>query len=221
MPVRERIASQGAARGRRIVDDLIREIEAARLARGLSRAALGREIGISGVHVGRLLGPDAERLTIVRTAQLLAACGLELSARAYPGGAPLRDAGHVALLGRLKARLHPSCRWRTEVPVTSSATAGLADRRAWDVVIDRRGWTAAVEAETRISDGQALQRRLALKQRDGDVDLVILLVSDTRHNRSALKLDADLGGAFPCTTRRALEALGHGARPDGNALIVL
>ena len=73
------------------------------------------------------------------------------------------------------------------------------DQRAWDAVITTvaqagdgrpRRCLIGVEAETRLRDLQALQRRLALKRRDGGVDRVILLVADTRSNRAIL-LGAD------------------------------
>ncbi len=41
-------------------------------------------------------------------------------------------------------------------------------------------WRVGVEAETVLDDLQALERRLGLKRRDGDVDHVMLLVADTR-----------------------------------------
>ena len=44
-----------------------------------------------------------------------------------------------------------------------------------------------VEAETRLDDLQALERRVRLKQRDLGVRRVILLVADTRHNRAVLR----------------------------------
>ncbi|HET9347069.1 MAG TPA: hypothetical protein VFO05_15355 [Candidatus Limnocylindrales bacterium] len=50
----------------------------------------------------------------------------------------------------------------------------------------RDGWRAGVEAETVVDDTQALDRKLALKKRDGLVDHVILLVADTPRNRRAL-----------------------------------
>ena len=52
------------------------------------------------------------------------------------------------------------------------------DRRAWDarVVIDGR--RAGCEVEMQLLDLQALERRLALKLRDGDVDILLLVVAE-------------------------------------------
>src|SRR4029453_8828733 len=110
--------------------------------------------------------------------------GLGLSNKAYPTGDPIRDRAQLALLERLRGRLHPSLRWRTEVPLPREG-----DLRAWDAEI--RGppparWRMRVEAETRITDGQALERKLGLKVRDDPGGHLILLVADTRANRRAL-----------------------------------
>jgi hypothetical protein len=146
--------------------------------------------------------------------------GLDLVVRTYPAGDPIRDRAQLALLERLRARLHPELRWRTEVPL------GIAgDLRAWDAEI--RGdapapWRARVEAETTIPDGQALERRISLKARDDPDGHVILLVSDTRANRTALRmLREDLREQCPLASRAVLTALGHGSNPGGSGVVVL
>ena len=79
-----------------------------------------------------------------------------------------------------------------------------------------------VDAETRLHDVQALSRRVALKRRDAGVDALILLVADTRHNRSALRLArADLAADFPLSGAAILEALGAGQRPAASGILVL
>ena len=79
-----------------------------------------------------------------------------------------------------------------------------------------------IEAETRFRDGQAIDRKIALKERDGDMDRVILLVADTRANRLAVReYAAALHARFPIPGARALELLAAGADPGGNSLIVL
>ena len=85
-----------------------------------------------------------------------------------------------------------------------------------------RAWPQAVEAETRLRDWQALERRLALKLRDGSVDGLILLVWNTRGNQAALRaLGSNVHTTFPVPGRRALELLGAGVNPGGSTLIVL
>jgi hypothetical protein len=158
---------------------------------------------------------------------LYATVGLELSARGYPVGSPLRDAPQLSLLGRFRARLGPNLTFRTEVPVMAGSVlreSGVAatDRRAWDAVVGGDGFQVAVEAETRIGDVQALLRRLALKRRDGAVDRLILLLNDTVHNRRIFALEeSTLRQAFPQSTRHALHRLGAGASPDADAIVIL
>jgi hypothetical protein len=102
------------------------------------------------------------------------------------------------------------------------------DLRAWDALIrgvdpgTRDQWRVGIEAETRPNDLQALDRRLALKERDGGADWLILLLLASRHNRSLLAehLPA-LQARFPLEGRRALELLGAGAPLGANAIIVL
>lgn len=145
--------------------DLTAELRRARTDRGLSQAEVGRAVGLSGQQVSRIergLVPDVSVAGICR---LLAVVGLELSARAYPAGEPIRDRAHRALLGRFRQRLHRSLRWRTEVPLPIGG-----DLRAWDGHVSGAGWHVGVEAETRPTDLQALERRLALKLRDGAVE---------------------------------------------------
>ena len=137
--------------------------------------------------------------------------------RLYPGGDPIRDAAQFGLLSRLRGRIHPDLRWRTEVPLPLPG-----DRRAWDAVIAGPGFVVGVEAETRLRDIQAVARRTNLKQRDGALDRVLLLVADTRANRHALRQASDvLSTGFPVAQRDALRALNAGRAPAGNALIVL
>src|SRR4029079_14199942 len=147
---RRREVDLGLVRGRRLVIELSRELDEARRAAGLSYAELGRAVGVSGDQVGRTCRGEARNVSVVRLAALLGDVGLDLSARAFPGGSPVRDAAHLALLRRLKARLGPTLRWRLEVPVVDGERArvsGVAtDRRAWDAVIEGAGWRVGVEA---------------------------------------------------------------------------
>lgn len=99
---------------------------------------------------------------------------------------------------------------------------GPPDLRAWDAVIAAANWRKPVEAETRLGDFQALERRVTLKQRDGHMEHVLLLVADTRHNRIALRSVApSLDAQFPVPGRRALELLSAGIDPGGSAIVLL
>ena len=209
--------SVGADRARRTIAELTTETRRARVDRGLSQTEVGRAVGLSGSQVSRIergLSPDVSIAVVCR---LLAVVGLELSTRAYPAGEPIRDQAHVALIARFRARLHRSLRWRAEVPLLVPG-----DLRAWDGLVSGAGWRVGIEAETRPTDLQALQRRLALKMRDGGVDALILVLADTRHNRTLLHAHGDeLAQRFPVSGRRAMELLAAGAHPGGSAIALL
>jgi hypothetical protein len=161
-----------------------------------------------------------DRVSLRELGAWCAVVGLDLTIRTYPAGDPIRDRAQLALLERLRARLQPDLRWRTEVPLPLEG-----DLRAWDAEIrgrDPRPWRARVEGETRIADGQALERKLALKLRDDPGGHVILLVSDTRSNRLALKaLAPGLRAMLPVDSRRILSALGAGREPPGSGIVVI
>jgi transcriptional regulator with XRE-family HTH domain len=218
MGSKQRPADRGADRARSILVDLGNELRHSRQHHGLSQAVVGRSVGISPSQVSRIERAQAPRLSICQIARLLAVVGLELSARAYAAGPPVRDAAHRALLDRLRARISPEIAWRYEVPV-----GHVGDPRAWDAVLLIGRVQVAVEAETRPSDVQALQRRLAGKRRDDpEVASVILLLADTRHNRVLIKehgpaLEADL----PMTSIAVMAALARGSTPGGNGIVLL
>jgi hypothetical protein len=214
--------TRGTERGLSIVRALMHEAEAARIASGISYAAIGRALRIAPRQVARILRAQSPRVSIVRAAQVLEAVGLELSARAFAAGVRVRDAGQLKLLGRFRPRIHPALEWREEVPVIEMASLGPADLRAWDAAIDGPGVRVRVEAETHVGDAQALARRLALKQRDGHVDCVILLLAETKHHRTLLAEAGDgLRAMFPVPQRAALAALRAGRAPAGNAIVLL
>jgi transcriptional regulator with XRE-family HTH domain len=217
MSIRRRPADVGAERGRYQLSAVVREETIARRDRGLSLADVGAAVGLSGSMASRIEGGRVPDVGVVRLSSMLAIVGLDLSLRAYPGGAPLRDAGHAALLARFRARLHPSLDWRIEVPLP-----GPSDRRAWDAMIRGASWRYGVEAETHPTDGQALARRLEMKVRDGNVDGLILVLAPTRHGRAFLAAAGDLlAPLFPVPAGLALERLAAGVDPGGSALVVV
>jgi transcriptional regulator with XRE-family HTH domain len=194
-----------------------REIRLARRQHALSQQAVGRASRTSRSKVSRVERGRAPRLTIADASAMLAAVGLDLVVRAVPGGDPIRDAGHAALLARFRVRLHRSITWATEVPLPIPG-----DRRAWDALIGRDQWRVGVEAEMRPGDLQALERRLALKHRDGGTDHLILLLPDTVDNRRFIRAhEPQLRQRFTLPGPAALAMLGAGTEPSGDALVVL
>lgn len=194
-----------------------RELRAARRQHGLSQEAVAKASGLSRSKVGRVERMEDRGLSIVDATALLAAVGLDLSAKTYVGGDPARDAASTALLERLRQRIHATLRWQTEAPFPIQG-----DRRAWDALITGADWRVGVEAETRPDDRQALERKLATKARDGGVDRVILLLARTVANREFVRVHGEaLRRRFPVGQREALAALGAGRLPRGDALILL
>src|SRR5947208_8965423 len=216
MATRQRPADRGELRGRDLLIDLSRELRRARLDRGLSLRGVADAAGTSAPTVYRIergLSPNV----FVMLARLLAIVGLELGAKAFPGGQPIRDARHVELLGRLRARLHGSLRWATEVPLPIPG-----DQRAWDAMISGPRWHYGVEAETAPTNSQTLARRIQLKQRDGKVNGVLLLLPRGASSRRFVRAaGVSFVEAYPVPARRCLERLHVGADPGGNSLMVL
>jgi transcriptional regulator with XRE-family HTH domain len=197
---------------RRVIDDLA----AARRAAGLSLRAVGLACGVGKSTIARIESGATRTVDVRLLAAIGAAVGLDIRIRAYPAGDAIRDAGQQRLLGRLRARLDPSLTWHGEVPLPIGQ-----DLRAWDAMIRGAGWHVVVEAETVLDDLQALERRMALKLRDGGEAHVILLVADTRRNRRVL---GAAPGAFSTLTRDAratLRALAAGVNPGGGGIVIL
>lgn len=172
---------------------------------------------MSHAQLGRIERGELAELSLEQAARACAAVGLKLVVRAYPDAEPIRDAGHLALLARFRALLPAGVRFRTEVPMPIPG-----DRRSWDAVLGLVGGDVAVEAEMRIRDLQALDRRIALKQRDGGLDRVILLVNDSPANRRVLRGSRDaLRSRFPLDGRAALRAVRAGHAPTASGIVML
>jgi transcriptional regulator with XRE-family HTH domain len=198
--------------------DMGREIRESRLNAGLSLRTAGASVGMSHSQFGRIERAQLADLTVEQLCLAAAAVGLKLGARAFPAGDPVRDAAQLALIARLRDRLPASVKTVAEAPLPIAADR----RRAWDLLIHTVPSPVGVEAETRLRDVQALQRRLALKQRDGGIESVVLLVSDTASNRRALSLHGDdLRPTFPLSGRQVLTALGAGRTPSANGVLVI
>jgi transcriptional regulator with XRE-family HTH domain len=213
---RERRLDQGRRRARSALEAIGDELRAGRLAAALTQREVGDAVGISHAQVSRIERGLSKRVPYETLVLMGAVLGLDIPLRAFPAGEPVRDAAQLALLASLRRLLATPLRWRTEVPLRIPG-----DRRAWDAVIEGRGWRVPVEAETRLRDVQALSRRIGLKQRDDRSDVVILLVADTRHNRHVLRLAApDLAATFPVAGRAALAALSEGRQPSGSSIVL-
>jgi transcriptional regulator with XRE-family HTH domain len=195
-----------------------REIREARITAGLSRADVARAVGISASQVDRFERGELAGVRLEQLCRLGLAVGLSTSLRFFPDVDPVRDAGQIRVLERLRTRLPPTISLRTEVPLNRQN-----DRRAWDAVTASSGCVDAFEIETRVADVQAIHRRVMLKLRDdGVVRHVFLVIADTRANRLALAAGRGaLSGDFPLDTRQVLASLADGRCPGRNGLVVL
>ena len=217
MVTRERKVDRGRRQAKRYLTLVGDDLHEARLRAGLTQRQVGDAIGISHTQVSRIERGLAIRVSYETLVMLGAVLGLDVPVRTFPSGDPIRDAAQLNLLARLRVLLPPTLRWRTEVPL-----AIPGDRRAWDAVIEGRGWRVPVEAESRLRDVQACSRRVALKRRDDQSAVVILLVADTRHNRRVLRLAGpDLAAEFPLTGAKVLAELTKGVPPSASGILLL
>ena len=85
------------------------------------------------------------------------------------------------------------------------------------------GRSAGIEAETRIRDVQALQRRVALKLRDDPrVDCIVLVVNRTAHNRRVLReWRESMLTELPLDGAAILRELGGGMIPSSSGVLLL
>lgn len=195
---------------------LASELRDARRAAGVSQAHVARVAGLSQSKVSRIERAEHVSGRVDELARLSAALGLRLTMRVYPDGHAVRDEGHLRLLRRFRAQVSQRLRWRTEVPVGDSG-----DARAWDVLLEGVG-AIGVDAETRLQDLQALQRRCELKARDSGVDRLVLLVAATRHNRLVLhEHRAALASTFPADTAEVMACLRQGRLPPRNGIVII
>lgn len=216
MPTHETIRQRADRRSRGLLARVGHELYGARSAAALSSRHVGGLAGISHTQLLRIERGVAPHVDIGVLARVAAVVGCELSLGVHPVGPPVRDAAHLALLGRLRAAVPSTVRWTSEVAVPLPG-----DRRSADATLVGPLLRAMVEAETRLGDVQATERRISAKARDLGFDRVVLLVLDSRHNREVIRLTPELRRRFPIGTRAALAALRRGIDPGGDCLIVL
>ena len=174
-------------------------------------------MGVSHARVSRVEHGHLRDLGIAEVARHGATVGLKLHARFYPTGSGLRDAAQLDLLRRFRARIGDRWSWQLEAPLNIAG-----DLRAFDALLTRGDLQIAVEAITRLRDAQAQLRAAALKQRDGQVRRMVMLIGATHHNRAALGSAGDvIATGFPLSTRATLATLAQGHDPGDNGIVML
>jgi transcriptional regulator with XRE-family HTH domain len=216
MPPAERARDRGRRTTRLLIADIATELREARLVAGLSQAAVARAAGTSQSNVSRMERQKRPTVSVDEVARHAAALGLRLSAKLYPEGPAVRDAGQLRLIARLRGEVNAQLEWRTEALI-----GGPGDLRAWDVRLDGPG-SIGIDAETHLRDVQAVQRRFEAKWRDGGVDRIVFVIARTRHNLAVLSEYRDaLRSTFPADTREILHALRRGRLPERNGIVLL
>ncbi len=218
MSTRQRPGDLGAADARRQVQAAGRELRAARQALGLSIASAARRAGISPSQLGRIERGVLARPTVDHLFRAARAIGLEPSLRFYPTAARVHDAAQLALLQRFGRLLADPLRMRREVPLPIAG-----DLRAWDGRITDGSRSVSVEAESKLWDAQATERRIALKSRDDpDTGPVILVLNKTDHNRRVLAEHREaLRARFPLDGAAITRALRAGVLPAASGIILV
>ncbi len=217
MAVRGDGVDAAARRSGQQVASVLRDLRAARIAGNLPQSTVARALGWSRQRLGAMES-GLLSATPVELARWGAAVGLDVVLRSYPAGGRLRDAGQLRLLAGLASAIGGCWQWRTEVPVSRDPW----DRRAIDAVLACPQGRVAVEAIARLGDAQAQVRAALLKAQTAEIDRIVMVLSDTRHNRLAVReAGPTLLPAFPCPPRATLRALRSGSLPEANGLVLL
>lgn len=204
-----------------LVDRAVNELRTARVGSGLTQAEIGAEVGVAASNIWRLEAGQVRGVTVERLSELASVLGYEISLGLHPIGDPLRDKGQVAVGKRFQAVL--SSAWR----VTDEALLpGAGELRAWDKLLRLVGasptYLVGVDIETRIRDQQALVRRTRQRERDGLVDAILIVLSDSASNRRLVDSLRDaLGPAYANSPRLLLRSLRSGERLVGSGVLLV
>jgi len=188
---------------------------------GLTQREVADLIGVAPSNLWRLEAGQVAGVTVERLSEIASVLGYEISLGIHPVGDPVRDKGQLAVGRRLQAML--SERWRVtdETPLP-----GAGELRAWDKLLRLVGAVpphlVGVDIETRVTDIQALTRRTRIRERDGGVDAIVLVLADSAHNRRiADELRVNLGRAYATSPRSILRSLRSGERLVGGGVVLL
>lgn len=195
----------------------LNELRLAREVAGIGLPATARELGCSPSQLWRVLAGQVEGVTVTRLSEIGAVLGLEISLGLHPVGDAIRDQGQQGLIGRFRAVLAPAWRVAAEMPLP-----GADELRAWDLLLRLGGYRVGVEAEIRIRDVQWLVRRIRQRERDGRVDAILIVLSDSAINRRLVaELREALGEPYATSPRAILAALRVGRPLSGPGVVLI
>ena len=220
MASKETRRQRGRRNGLELVARVLGELRNQRTTFDVSMDALASQLGCSKSTVSRrLAGQDAT--TVVGLSELASALGMEVSVGLHPVGDPIRDAGQRGTGKRFDAILAPAWAVTDEVPFPMAG-----DQRAWDKFLRLREsippYLVGVDIEARIRDIQALVRRTRLRERDGGVDAILIVLSDSATNRRLVdELRHSLGGSYATLPRTIFRQLRSGETLSGSGMILV
>ena len=204
-----------------LVARLIREARDARQATGLTHGEVAQAIGVARSNVTRLEAGRRQDIGIVELSEIASVLGYEVSVGLHPIGDPVRDKGQLACGRRFSALLSDS--WRV---TDETLLPGAGEQRAWDKLLRLVGTTprylVGVDIESRVWDVQAMVRRTRQRERDGQVDHIVIVLADTAHNRRiADELRLALGSQYTTSSRAVFRQLRAGEPIAGSAVILV
>ena len=187
----------------------------------MSQRQLAREIGWSSSAVGRFEADQRADVGVIDLSEMASLLGFELSLGLHPIGDPIRDKGQQACSRRFD-RVLPD-RWRV---TNETLLPGAGELRAWDKLLRLVGETprclVGVDIESRVWDVQAIVRRTRARERDGQVDHILIALADTAHNRRIVEeLRTMLGDAYGTGPRSILAALRTGTALPGSGVVLI
>ena len=211
---------RGRRRGSMLADRTITELRTRRQDLGVSQPQLARALGYSQSRLWRLESKRVDA-TFVEVSEIASLLGLELAVNLYELGDPIRDKGQQALGRRFD--VIPAPVWRSTV---ETLLPNPGDQRSWDRLLrlttSPTRHLVGADLETRIRDIQALVRRTRARERDGGVDAILLVLSDSSTNRSLVgQLRGALGPAYASAPRATLAALRNGEPLPGSGVILI
>jgi hypothetical protein len=200
---------------------VIRDLHDARLVAGLSLSAVAEPVDIDQSNLWRFEAGVLADIGVVRLSEIASVLGYEVSLGLHPIGDPVRDKGQLACGRRFEALL--SDRWRV---TDETLLPGAGEQRAWDkllrLIAATPRYLVGVDIESRVWDVQAIVRRTRGRERDGQVDHILIVLADTAHNRRiAEDLRSALGPDYQASARALLASLRGGLPLAGSGVVLI
>jgi transcriptional regulator with XRE-family HTH domain len=217
MPAKDARLSRGQVAGARAVAALLAEVRTARHEANLSQDALSKRLGWAQTRYSRF-ERNADPITVEDVCLVAAVLALRPRFDLHRVDEGLRDQGGQRLIERFCGLLSPVWIVRREAPFPT-----LGDLRSWDVLI-RVGtsFRAGIEAETRLRELEELVRRIRQRELHGGVDEILIVLSNSAHNRSNVNaLRSALGASYTTSPRELIGALRAGRPLPGSGVILL